>query len=87
MTVVGTWTAVLFHPHTLYEIRLSGLHVQIPPPGTKARQMDFDQGVVSSYKQKIEIKTIVANGTTIDFLREDSVLRSAFNFLRCRFTT
>jgi hypothetical protein len=80
MTVVGTWTALLFHPHRLYEIRLSGLHVQIPPPGTKARQMDFDQGVVSSSKQKIEIKTIVANGTTLDFLREDGSPPLRFQF-------
>jgi hypothetical protein len=80
MTVIGTWTALLLHPHRLYEIRLSGLHVRIPPPGTKARKMDFDQGVVSSSKQQIVIKTIVADGTMLDFLREDGNTTLRFQF-------
>jgi hypothetical protein len=80
MTVIGTWTALVFHPHTLHEIRLSGLHVQIPPPGTEARQMDFDQGLVSSSTQKIVIKTIVADGTTLDFLRKDDNVPVRFRF-------
>jgi len=44
MTVAGQWLVLIFHPHTLYQIRLDGLHVQIAPPGTKARRMDFDNG-------------------------------------------
>jgi hypothetical protein len=68
MTVVGTWTNLIFHPHELYEIRLDGLHVQIPPPGTKARTLDFKEGVVASSSQKVEIETIVSDGTTLDFL-------------------
>jgi hypothetical protein len=80
MTVVGTWTALVFHPHRIHEIRLSGLHVQIPPPGTPARQMDFDQGMVSSSKQKIEVKTIIADGTTLDFLREAGNVPLRFQF-------
>jgi AsmA-like C-terminal region len=80
MTVIGTWTALLFHPHRLYEIRLSGLHVQVPPPGTKARKMDFDQGVVSSSRQKIVIETIVADGTTLDFLPKDGNATLRFQF-------
>ena len=42
--------------------------------------MDFDQGVVSSSKQKIEIETIVANGTTLDFLHEDGSPPFRFQF-------
>jgi hypothetical protein len=68
MTVVGTWTNLIFHPHELYEIRLGGLHVQIPPPGTKAHALDFNEGVVASSSQKVEIETIIADGTTLDFL-------------------
>ncbi len=70
MTVVGTWTNLIFHPHELYEIRLDGLHVQIPPPGTKARRLAFDHGVVTSSSQKIQIETIIADGTTLDFLAD-----------------
>jgi hypothetical protein len=71
MTVVGKWTNLIFHPHELYEIRLGGLHVRIPPPGTKARRLDFNEGVVASSQQTIEIETIVADGTTLDFLGEN----------------
>jgi AsmA-like protein len=70
MTVVGSWTNLIFHPHHLYEIRLGGLHVRIPPPGTKARQLAFNQGVIASSSQKIEIETIVSDGTTLDFLAD-----------------
>ena len=72
MTVVGTWTNLIFHPHELYEIRLGGLHVQIPPPGTQAREKDFDGGMVASSSQQIQIETIVADGTTLDFLAGDA---------------
>ena len=68
MTVIGTWTTLIFHPHRLYQIRLDGLQVQIPPPGTVARGMDFDNGMISG-SDKMQIQTIVADGTTLDFLR------------------
>jgi len=68
MAVIGTWTNLIFHPHELYEIRLGGLHVQIPPPGTKARWVDFNEGVVASSSQHVQIETIVADGTILDFL-------------------
>jgi hypothetical protein len=71
MTVVGTWTNLIFHPHELYEIRLGGLHVRIPPAGTTARGLDFNGGVIASSKQTIAIETIVADGTTLDFLGEN----------------
>jgi hypothetical protein len=71
MTVVGTWTNLIFHPHELYEIRLGGLHVQIPPPGTKARGLDFNGGLVASSQQTIAIEIIVADGTTLDFLGDN----------------
>jgi hypothetical protein len=83
MTVVGTWTTLLFHPHRLYEIELEGLHVQIPPPGTTARGMDFDQGVIDSSQSKMQIQTIVADRTTLDFLRRGrSPLRFEFAALQ-----
>lgn len=69
MTVSGTWIGLIFHPHQLHQIRLEELHVQIPPPGTKARGMDFDQGVISTSQSKMQIVTIVADHTTLDFLR------------------
>jgi hypothetical protein len=79
MTVKGQWGMLLFHPHLLYEIRLEKLHVQIPPPGTKARGMDFDNGVVDTSESKLKIETICADGTVLDFLRHgDSPIR--FNF-------
>ncbi len=68
MQVVGHWTTLLFHPHTLDLILLEGLHVQIPPPGTKARGMDFDGGVISTSQSELRIDTISADGTTLDFL-------------------
>ena len=71
MTVLGTWTNLIFHPHELYEIRLGGLHVRIPPPGTKARRLDFNEGVVAPSQQTIQIETIVADGTTLDFLGDN----------------
>jgi AsmA-like C-terminal region len=69
MQVVGHWTTLLFHPHRLNQILLGGLHVQIPPPGTKARGMDFDGGVISTSQSEMQIETIGANGTTLDFLQ------------------
>lgn len=72
MTVVGSWTNLLFHPHELYEIRLGGLHVQIPPAGTKARELDFHGDMVSPSEQTIAIETIIADGTTLDFLAASS---------------
>lgn len=69
MQVVGQWTTLLFHPHRLNEILLEGLHVQIPPPGTKARGMDFDGGVISTSQSEMQIETIAADGTTLDFLQ------------------
>jgi hypothetical protein len=72
MTVVGSWTNLIFHPHELYEIRLGGLHVRIPPPGTKARELDFNGNLVAPSEQRIAIETIVADGTTLDFLATGS---------------
>jgi hypothetical protein len=84
MTVVGTWTNLIFHPHELYEIRLGGLHVRIPPSGTKARRLDFNEGVVVSSQQTIQIETIVADGTTLDFLEDNGTppLRLRFHLLQ-----
>jgi hypothetical protein len=83
MTVAGQWGMLLFHPHLLYQIRLEGLHVQIPPPGTRARGMDFDNGVVDTSQSKMRIETIVADGTTLDFLRKgDAPIRFEFPALQ-----
>jgi hypothetical protein len=84
MRVIGTWTNLIFHPHELSEIQLGGLHVRIPPPGTKARGLDFNEGVVASSQQMIEIETIVADGTTLDFLGENGTppLRLQFPLLQ-----
>jgi AsmA-like C-terminal region len=82
MTVAGQWLRLIFHPHTLYQIRLEGLHVQIPPPGTTARGMDFDNGVISTSNSKLRIQTILADGTTLDFLRHQGApLRFEFKSL------
>jgi len=70
MEVVGTWSSLLFHPHELYEIRLRGLHVRIPPKGTPARGMDFSSGMTPRSRQRIVIETIVADASTLDLLRK-----------------
>jgi hypothetical protein len=80
MTVVGTWTNLIFHPHELYEIRLGGVHVQIPPPATKARKLDFEGGLVASSQQAIAIETVVADGTTLDFLGENGAPPTRLHF-------
>ena len=82
MQVIGTWTTLLFHPHLLYQIRLEGLHVRIPPSGTKARGMDFDQGVIDTSQSKLQIETIVADGTTLDFLHGRENPPMQFRFAR-----
>ena len=86
MTVIGTWTNLIFHPHELYEIRLGGLHVLIPPSGSKARELDFNEGVVASSQQTVQIDTIVADGTTLDFLGHNGTppLRLQFPLLQVR---
>lgn len=71
MTVIGTWANLFLHPHLLHEIRVEGLHVEAPPPGTKAHGTDFDGGVFSSSQQKIQVESIVADGTTLDAGRKD----------------
>ncbi len=43
--------------------------MQIPPPGTRARGMDFDGGVISASQSELQIETIAADGTLLDFLR------------------
>jgi hypothetical protein len=82
MQVIGTWTTLLFHPHLLYEIRLDGLHVRIPPPGTKARGMDLDQGVIDASQSELKIETIVANETQLDFLRTGGQPPMRFEFAK-----
>ncbi len=80
MTVAGQWLVLIFHPHTLYQIRLEGLHVQIPPPGTTARGMDFDNGIISTSESKLRIESILADGTTLDFLRHGGAPPLRFEF-------
>lgn len=83
MRVMGTWTNLFLHPHRLHEMLLEGVHVRIPPPGTKARGMDFDQGVIDTSQSKLQIETIVADATTLDFLRQgEGPLRFVFSTLR-----
>ena len=83
MTVEGQWGMLLFHPHLLYQIRLEGLHVRIPPAGTQARGMDFDNGVIDTSQSELKIETICADGTVLDFLRQgDSPIRFAFPALQ-----
>lgn len=83
MTVEGQWGMLLFHPHVLYQIRLAGLHVQIPAAGTSARGMDFDNGVVDTSQSKLRIETICADGAVLDFLRKgDSPIRFQFSALQ-----
>ena len=83
MRVEGQWLMLLFHPHLLYQIRLEGLHVRIPPAGTIARGMDFDDGVVDTSQSKMKIETIYADGTVLDFLRKgDTPIRFLFPALQ-----
>lgn len=80
MQVIGTWTNLIFHPHLLHEILVEGLHVQIPPAGTTARGLDFDQGMIDSSQSKIRIATIVADGTILDLLRPNGAAPMQFRF-------
>lgn len=83
MTVLGTWTGLILHPHTLYEMRLDGLHVQIPPAGTVARGMDFGGGVLSASQMKMDFQTIVADSTVLDIMRSNKPpLRFQFSALQ-----
>ncbi|MFP5226416.1 MAG: AsmA-like C-terminal region-containing protein [Acidobacteriota bacterium] len=83
IAVEGQWGMLLFHPHLLYQISLEGLHVRIPPAGTRARGMDFDDGVVDASQSKLKIETICADGTVLDFLRnDDSPIRFQFPALQ-----
>jgi hypothetical protein len=82
MQVVGTWSNLLFHPHELYQIRLTGLHVQIPPRGTVAHQKDFDHGVMSTSDSKMQINGILADQTTLDFLQPNHRPPVRFQFAR-----
>lgn len=83
MTVAGTWTNLIFYPHTLFQIRLQGLHVQIPPPGSKARGMDFNGNMLSPSQHELVVETIVADHTTLDFLdRGHAPLRLSFAALQ-----
>lgn len=70
MTVVGTWSGLILHPHTLHALRLAGLHVQIPPAGSRARGTDFSGGVLSSSQQKMDYQLIDAGGAVLEFLRD-----------------
>jgi hypothetical protein len=83
MTVSGTWLDLIFHPHELRLIRLENVHVQIPPAGSRARGMDFDHGVLSTSQSKVLIDTILADHTTLDFLRHGELpLRFVFGQLQ-----
>lgn len=85
--VVGTWTGLLFTPHTLYQIWLRGVRVRIVlPQGTKPEAVGA--GAPESSKQKrqqsrMRVETIVANGATLDLLRQgNSPLHFVFETLQ-----
>lgn len=73
MTVIGTWSNLLFHPHLLHELRVEGLRVNVPTPGTKGGGINFAAEVFSPSQQKMQIQTIVANGTTLEIQRKGAV--------------
>jgi hypothetical protein len=74
--VVGTWTGLLFTPHTLYQIWLRGVRVRIVLKGEGKPWETSGQSAETAGEQrkepeqsKLHIETIVANGATLDILR------------------
>lgn len=71
--VVGTWTGLLFTPHTLYQIWLRNVRVRVEMPGGRQSQNQSDgkrQPRASRSQSKLRIETIVANGATLDLERQ-----------------
>jgi hypothetical protein len=72
--VVGTWTGLLFTPHTLYQIWLRGVHVRIVlPEGTKPEAEGSSTAEPAKQKReqsKMRVETIVANGAALDLERQ-----------------
>lgn len=81
--VVGTWSGLLFTPHTLYQIWVRGARVRIVLPGGKKPAQNSPTNAAAAATQtpataappkkqeqsKLRIETIVANGATLDLLR------------------
>lgn len=79
--VVGTWTGLLFTPHTLYQIWLRGVRVRVVLPQA-GKPASGGAGAVTpgaraaprkgkkQEQSKLRIETIVANGATLDLLRQ-----------------
>lgn len=81
--VVGTWSGLLFTPHTLYQIWVRGARVRIVLPGGKKPVQNSPTNAAAAATQtpataappkkqeqsKLRIETIVANGATLDLLR------------------
>ena len=86
MTVIGTWTNLIFHPHELYEIQLGGLHVLIPPSGSKARELNSTR--VWSLLLNRPFRSIPSwrTGPRLDFLGHNGTppLRLQFPLLQVR---
>lgn len=83
LQVVGTWTALILQPHTLYQIWLRDVHVQIASQSMGQGAADSTEAHPASpqgpshgasqkkpSQQKMRIETIVADGTTLDLLRD-----------------
>ncbi len=74
--VVGTWTGLLFTPHTLYQIWVRGARVRIILPGVAPPQKTSPAHPAGREKpkkvrvSKLHIETIVANGATLNLLRK-----------------
>lgn len=81
--VVGTWSGLLFTPHTLYQIWVRGIRVRIVLPGGKkpaenapadgaAAQPQSDTSAkppTKAQQSKLRVETIVADGATLELLR------------------
>lgn len=69
--VVGTWTGLLFRPHTLYQIWLRGMRVNVVlSSGAPAKSTGPTKSTSSKGESKLRVETIVANGSTLDLLRK-----------------
>jgi len=71
LTITGRYADLIFRPHHIAEIRLDGLHVQIPPR-EKAKGLEQPELSNESLPNKISIGTVTADESVLEFDRDDA---------------
>jgi len=83
LTITGRYLDLIFRPHHIAEIRLDGLHVQIPPleKGKGPEQPELSNEVLPS---TISIGTVTAADSVLEFDRNDAEEPLKFGIQRLR---